>query len=487
MQFRKMAIWCAAVAAVMGFGAEGAKIDNSALIPKIVPDEQVKLEQFSPAAAASPDWVKSLILVEANVTTAAADGKLGGMDRVLDHLAEMGVNGLWITPIQEGLHYGNHGIHTLSPGVTGEASIPERWKRVREFVEEAHRRNIRVFFDVVSWGVTKNAPLYKEKPEWFSGPSIPKWNGWMWDWKNPELCEWFASRLVEMILMTGADGFRCDCAPRFAGYGPYGVARERLLKLGRKIIFISEGGSSRNGVFDFDQVAFWKDNNKNAARWNGNTFLEKNIVDVVRSGDELVARDSDITPGKQRFYVYMLSCHDSKRFIAHGNAVVFGYQALFSPFIPLWYLGEEWNNPRVGTGWSWSNPVRWDLLEKNRDFYELVKRMIRIRRSYPEIFEYFPASLREANICKVTTDRPGLLQPYARYRNGRAVLVVPNNGGEAARFRITLPYREAGIGEGKVAVTDLFTEKRLASGRPEAFETEIPAGMPGVYLVEPER
>lgn len=41
--------------------------------------------------------------------------------------------------------------------------------------------------------------------------------GWDWNWKNPELNEWFASRLVDFILLTGADGFRADCAPFSAG------------------------------------------------------------------------------------------------------------------------------------------------------------------------------------------------------------------------------------------------------------------------------
>ncbi|MBS1370762.1 MAG: hypothetical protein HPZ91_12490 [Lentisphaeria bacterium] len=491
MQLKKIAAWCAACLAAAGFGAEAPKIDNSALIPEIRPDSEVKLEALSPGATASPDWVKSLIIVEANVFTASDDKKFSGMGKTLDHLAEMGVNGLWITPVNEGNHYGNFGIHTLNPGLTGETEMAERWARVREFVDEAHRRNIRVFFDVVSWGVTRRyggAPLYREKPEWFGKP-VEKWHGWLWNWKNPELREWFTSRLVEMILMTGADGFRCDCAPFYAGYDPYGAARERLLAFGRKVIFIAESGSSRKGVFDFDQVAFCKDNNRKAPRKIGDVFLEKNIVDVIRTGDELIARDSELTPGEQRFYTYQLTSHDSEEFVAHGSPVAFGYQALFSPFIPLWYLGEEWNNPRkVSSGWSWSNPVDWELLAKdgNRSFFELVKKMIRIRRTHPEIFEYFPASLRrEANICKVVTDRPGLLQPYARYRNGGAVLIVPNNGDSTAVIRISIPYAEAAIGGGDVTVTDLLADRPLASGRPESFTVELPAGALGVYGVSP--
>lgn len=229
-------------------GAETGRIDNSTLIPEILPDREVKLEALSPGATASPDWVKSMIIVEVNPSTASSNGKITGMGPTLDHLAEMGVNGIWITPLQECRTYGGFGLHTLDPKLTGEKEMPERWARVREFVEEAHRRNIRVFFDVVSWGVTHRnnggAPLHKEKPEWF-GPVIKQWNGWSYNWENAELREWYTSRLVEMILVTGADGFRCDCAPDYAGYSIFGAARKRLLDLGRKVIFISERSSSR--------------------------------------------------------------------------------------------------------------------------------------------------------------------------------------------------------------------------------------------------
>ena len=490
MLVKKIVLGCALLAVAAGFSAE-IPMDNSALIPAIRPDAEVKLETVSPGTTATPDWVKSLIIVEANVQTASTDGTFRGMEKTLDHLAEMGVNGIWITPINDGNHYGNFGIHTLNPNLTGETEISEQWKRVKDFVDAAHRRNIRVFFDVVSWGVTVlygGAPLLREKPEWFTGP-IEQWHGQRWNWKNPELREWFTSRLVEMILVTGADGFRCDCAPFFAGYAPYAEARKRLLDFGRKVVFIAESGSCRRGVFDFDQVAFCRDGDPGAPRTTCTVFLEKNIVDLIRSGDELIARDAEIAPGEQRFYAYQLTSHDSVEFAAHGSPIAFGYQALFSPFIPLWYLGEEWNNPRTVTNhWSWSNPVQWDLLEQkeNRRFFEIVKKMIRIRRSYPDIFEYFPAVLRkEANICKVETDRPELLQSYARYRNGRAVLIVPNNGKNDATIRISLPYEAAGIGAGNLVVTDLMADREFASGRPETLQVTIPPDMLGIYLLEP--
>lgn len=134
----------------------------------------------------------------------------------------------------------------------------------------------------------------------------------------------------------------------------------------------------------------------------------------------------------------------------------------------------------------YGNVIDWAQKEENRDFFELVKKMIRIRRQHPEIFEYFPGSHRDSNICKVATDRPGLLQAYARFRNGRAVLIVPNNTEKAERFRITIPFREA----------ELAARKDVQSHRPAggshrrevrngSFEAEIAAGQLGVFLVAP--
>ena len=66
-------------AAVLSLSLFGTGIDNAPLLPKWVGDSEVKLECLSQDATASPDWVKSLIIVEANVATASTDGTLAGI------------------------------------------------------------------------------------------------------------------------------------------------------------------------------------------------------------------------------------------------------------------------------------------------------------------------------------------------------------------------------------------------------------------------
>ena len=488
--------------------AQEGRIDNRDLLPAYKPDSEVRMEKRADGRLETPDWIKSLILMEVRIDSASSDGTVKGLIPVLDHLAEAGVNGIWLTPpLNGGNGYGNFGIHTVSALLTGEKEPVRQWRVLRKFVDEAHRRNIRVFFDVVTWSVTKHeggSPLLKQKPEWFGDYYAP-YAGWLWKWEDRELNEWFASRLIEWFLMTGVDGFRCDCAPQYSGFEPYRVVKERMRKFGRKVVFIAEWTTSRKNVFDLDQLTFCYKNAKGRrmTHWLGDVYLKENIVDFIRNGNGLRAYDDfDREPGRERYYTYMLSCHDSPRYVVNGSPVAIGYQAIFAPFIPLWYIGEEWNNPphffydyyykrdkhSAPRKWNlYRNTIDWGAKEKNREFFEQVKKMIRIRRSNPDIFEYFPDDHRQSNICKVTTDQNGLLQAYARYRNGRAVLIVPNSSGESRRFRVTIPFRETGLKE-RIAYTvrDLLTEKTVATGKMTGFGVAVAAGALGVFEVVPQ-
>lgn len=463
-------------------------INNADIIPPYRSDDQVKLESSEGETLLSPDWAKTLIIVQLNIQHASKDGKFTGMQQALDHLQELGVNGVWITPVNDGgEHYANFGLHTVNPNLTGQRTYDASWPVVKSFVDEAHRRNIRVFFDVVSWGTHKKAPLYVQKPDWYTGKE--EYGGFCLNWKIPEVREWFTVGLVDMIMKTGADGFRCDCAPGYAGYEPYRNARKRLLDKGRKILMISESASQRRGTFDFDE--HFRDGDDRFALQD--FYIRHPIVEGVKSGSFLGTpfEQETGTSGMHRFYSFLVSCHDHKEYKVKSSPIIIGYQALFAPRIPIWYLGEEWNNPHTKAPyWLWATAINWDKIEENRPFYELVKRMIRIRRQYPNIFENFPENQREANICAVKTDRPELLQAYARYDAGIGILVVPNNGVKSETIEITIPYTEMKMDPDAVyAVTSLLGAKPLVTrgaSQASSFSAMIPANDLGVFLIIPK-
>jgi 1,4-alpha-glucan branching enzyme len=493
-------------------------IDNRDLTPKIVPDDHVLMEETA------PDWVKTLIIGEIRIETVTPEGTFDAAIMALDHYAEMGVNGLWVCPIydrdNEAMQgYGNLGPQTIWPRLTGSRDTAESLLVVKKFVDEAHRRNIRIFLDIVVWGTPKESPLVSQHPEFYTRKDgalefVKDWNGYRFDWSSDALRLWYKSVAVDLIERTGADGFRVDVAPYASGYY-FEEIRKELYSRGRKVVLISEMPNSRRDVFDFGEgdVTGWTEdpdfhddahlkeqerkfdcNNEAAGGRNQDFLFRNNIVDIIRTGRGIGTgkMQQEGTGGTFRFYTNNLLCHDETKPFAQGNRVRFAYATIFAPFIPMWWIGEEWNNPKTTEAAlaMYSNPIDWSKIDSNRAFYEDVKKYIRIRRSYPEIFESFSQSLRNANIVKVHTAEdgaPNAMQAYARLATGKAIVVVPNVKNVHARFEVELDDSALGMGSPRYTIMNLMTgqpiSKTSSSLQHSSFSTEIGYGELGLYLL----
>lgn len=424
-------------------------IDNSSLIPVIKPDNEVGLD-----ANGTPDWATGLIFAQIRVRTATPEGTLEAAVRVLDHYAEMGVNAIWVSPVfdpgTEGNGYSNLGVHTVDPHISGRENYEEGWLKVADFVKEAHKRNIRILLDIISWGAIKDCKFFADHPEWSNGPA--EWEGDAYNWSNEEFKEWYIQNAVNIVMTTDCDGLRYDVEPRYAGYDVCKEIRDRLHKLGKKPFMMSEAPSERRNTYDCEQIGI-----------TGSTlgyfpekpiwyFLERfNIVDSIKLGVNIGIDTWKYNPNygcTDRFYVNTVTCHDHRFPVVIGNRLAIGYQAIYAPFIPQWYIGEEWNNPHniiPGNGGPvlYFNEINWSALEepKNKEFFEDVKKMIRVRRENPEIFEYYPEHFKDTNICKVEAEGT-MVQAYARYSSDTALIIVPNFTDNSCDITVTVPFEE---------------------------------------------
>lgn len=456
-------------------------IDNSALIPSYRPDDQVQMEGWH------PDWIGGLIMAQMRVESATDEGTFAAAVKVLDHYREMGVNAMWLTPIQDkgtsGNGYSNMGPHTVNPALTGCDSYEESWKVVKWFVDEAHKRDIRIYLDLIVWGTVKESPLVTAHPDWYAG-FLEVWGGYKFNWYSDEFKTWFFDRAEKIVLDTGIDGFRVDLEPFVTGHKLFAALRRRLLEKGRKISIMAECTSERDEAYDFDEQI----TNEDPERWHMHTMFTKrhNIVDAVKNGwghGTIYAQEND-RGGRARFYCLCLSCHDNPRPCIEQDRLIAGYGAVFGPYIPLWFIGDDWGNLlKPGCG-MFNNYIDWSRLDlpENRAFYEDFKRMLRIRRQYPEIFTFFPEDHRNANIEKVTSDCP--LQAYARYAGQRAVIVLPNDG--TAPLAATAAVDPAAIGlkaDKACRYTLLFPDTELTADG-DTLHVTIPARSLAVVLAE---
>lgn len=475
-------------------------IDNSSLIPAIVSDDKVQLDENG-----TPDWASSLIFGTANLDNATPEGTLEAAVKVLDHYAEMGINGLWILPVYDPgtaeypNGYVNLGTHTINPKLTGTTDYKEGWKKMAWFVEEAHKRNIRVILDIITWGASPESKLIEENPNFFTSEIAPE--GRYYNWDNDEFVEWYIQTAVDIVLTTGCDGLRYDTEPSYAGYGVALEIRERLWKAGRKPFMMSERENERGQAYDIgqcgmtegvsydtyrsvDPVYFWLDN--------------YNIVDSIKNGEHYGTQASqDLGDGgTYHYYTFCVTNHDYNHTQVNGNRASVGYQAVFTPFIPVILLGEEFNNPHHNdnplNGALYFNRIDWDCLNdpENRALYEDIKAMIRIRRTYTDIFEYYPEQFKDSNICKVNVKGCEVSQPYARYSGDTAMLVIPNYNlhDKDAKMTVYVPFAGTGLDYYRsYTVTDVETGEVIVKGSASQvakFTVSVPHSDQRVFMVK---
>ncbi len=468
-------------------------IDNSALLPRYEADSPSSAD-----AGGTPDWVSSLIIAEVNVESF---GTFNDMIPLLSHCAETGINALWITPIADkgtnGNGYTNLGVNTVDPYLAGaltpdeewrETDYSEGWEAFRRFVSQAHGSNIRIFLDIVSWGTLEESRLYKEHPDWYRGDSV--WGGKAFDWSNTELQSWFVNTLAGIAALSGADGFRYDLEPDEAGYQVNARVKSRALELGRRLVCFSENPNERRRAYDFSQSDVIGRRYVSTQYFEG-AFEDSDITDCVKSGSCIgsMKKQDGFESGNYKYYSHALSCHDSYEYGAAGDKIIMGYQAIFAPFIPIWMIGEEFNNGKDGSSVNilYKNSIKlWQLEDrKKRDFFESVKKMISIRRGYPELFEYFPDNHRNCNICRVDIEGQEL-SGYARYTGNYGALIIPNTGTDALKS-VKLPFEGMGLcGYDSYTLTDLNTGARIASGSERqlcSLRIAVPAGDIGVFML----
>ena len=484
-------------------GCAGAEdfLDNSSLLSYTPPTADSLKKSSTSGKLFSADWLDTAVIVELKVDTATWGGTFADSYDLVDFYASVGVNCFWLAPIYargNGNGYGNLGPDTIEPKLTGKEDYDEGFAVLRDFIAYAHSKGIYVLLDVIAWGVDNGSPLVTEHPKWFSGEA---WGGAAFNWANKEFVEWYTGVCVDNILKTDADGFRCDCEPNYSGYRVFGDVRDRLAAQGKYIVVMSEDGSDRSGTYDLEQDGVLDYTKMDRAGYfftNRVNFFADGLLDIVESSKTGVGLGSSALQknagqrGTAKYYTNCITNHDFQYRIVKGDRLNIGYAAILAPYIPLWYMGDEFNaaNRDATLYFETVNFAETNAPSK-RLFLEDVKAMLRLRREMDDLFAYWPQNHRDTNICAVPCEGFGSLTAYARFAGDRAVLVVPNqnkNPSLSCAGSVTVPLEECGLAGGSLyRVTDLSTGLVIAEGSAAeiaSFAAAIPPRAMGLYLVE---
>ncbi len=485
------------------------KINNASLLTYKGGDGTTLSPSDAEGRLKTPDWLDTAIMVELRVDIADIGGSFPESYDLVDFYAETGVNVLWLSPVYDrgdpdygyvGNGYGNWGVNTIEPSLTGTSrdNYDEGWAVLKQFVDYAHSKGIYVLLDIITWG-TNGCPLADDHPELFDG--LAAWGGPAYAWKRPEFVDWFVDVAVDNLEKTGADGYRCDCEPFTAGYAVFEKIRTEANARGLYPVLMSEEGGRRDASFDCEQDGVLK----YAAMSRGQLYQDPtnffvdghlNMITTIKRGIGLGGPEQQKdrkTMGTYRYYTNCITNHDYQARNVNGNRLKIGYAAIYAPFIPVWFMGDEMGQTLDGKGVLYFQPVTYGVIGEDASrtyFYEDVKQMIAIRRTYPELFGEWPLNHRDSNICEVEVEGLSKLPNYARYTEDKAVLVVANNEeGNDGLCRVKIPFAmfgETDAGQ-NYRVTDLLTGRVITVGFAETvdnFNAIVPYEYCGVFLVE---
>lgn len=477
------------------------KLDNSHFLTYEGGDKTTLAPSDENGKLMTPTWLDTAVMVELRMDTASIGGSLEESYDLIDFYAEAGVNVLWLAPVYErgagGNGYGNIGLHRIEPRLTGTSDQTEGWNELKKFVDHAHSKGVYILLDIISWGTMYASPLLEEHPDWYKGEA---WGNAAFNWRNEEFKEWFIANAVANIERTGADGYRCDCEPFTAGYSVYTEIRQRLNEKGIYPLIMSEEGGYRQAAFDCEQdgVLKYADMTRGQLYQNPVSFFVDgylNVVDTTKTGQGLGGPtfvNDRRRMGTFRYYTNCVTNHDYQERLVNGNRLKIGYAAIYAPYIPLWYMGDEFGVTMPHRAVLYDVSVDYGVVGVKDDqtlFFEDVKQMIAIRRAYPEIFAQWPLNHRQANIEEVTVEGLSRLQNYVRFAGNQAIMVVANNEEDSMGLcRVTIPF-DTCFAETyhNYKVTDLLTGQVIAVGRAETvngFSAIVPYEHCGVFLVE---
>jgi Alpha amylase, catalytic domain len=543
------------------------------------------LDKVQPGA---PAWMKDLIIYEIATKgftspNGPESGTFNSLRAKLAYLEDLGINGIWLTgySLCDPSHFYN--IWTQYAVIEPDKFDPtlgtaEEFKAV---IDEAHRRGIKVFLDVITHGLMKDSPVIRQHPSWFRGGS---WGMTDFDWTggHTDLDDWWVRIYTDYVTTYGVDGYRLDVDI----YRPdlWERIRQNAAAAGHPIVIWEEVNAVIPGVTDFTQrdnllstkvgdvlgndlpgfydrkfgrtgyyevqiqyrdLSILKGSTKGdgqlgvrladlSADTVGRRFGETspapdglpdvkitldrvarkpiaNIVVTNDIGDEwqlwparrigmLVSVDAPDTFGplivgpEVEIHVatlgwgssILLSCHDNgwdgfpldkNPYVAQGSRSLFGYSFMFSPMIPIFFSGEEFDatfhplpklSPHLygdkdaGKGrWMYGAMLDWNELQEpeHRDMLIDVKKMMAIRREHSEVLAMWRGG-KEPNLKSIP--HIGDIKvpvPYVRWDEHTAIVIAGNrNRDRDANLRLRIALAGTGLdGHTSYLVTDLWS------------------------------
>lgn len=425
-------------------------------------------------------WIENAVVYGAVVRKFGDPAFAGIVDR-LDYLKDLGVDALWLSPINRS-PAGDYGYAVVDYfDVNPDFGTKDDFKQL---VELAHARGIRVLMDFVPNHTSDQHPYFQDAlargeqspyytfydrdesgqpTHYFDWTNLPNLN-----YANPEVERFMLEAFSYWVREFDVDGFRVDACwgvqQRKPDFWPRW--RRELKRIKPDLLLLAEASARDPYWFDngFDAAYDWTAALGKWAwelAWPSKTLLTYNLGVALTNNRVGFHPDALI-------FRFLNNNDTGTRFITtYGEDMTRVATALLLtlPGIPCVYTGDEigaWFRPYYDT-----LPLVWkeDKYPGLRDYH---KQLIALRKATPSLHS------RQWQQLDLTPARQ--VYGYLRYvaPADQPILVLLNFSDKAAEAEVTLPDAFAALGRQKT-LRDLLSGEQVATGGAAPLKLSLPA------------
>ncbi len=336
-----------------------------------------------------PQWCYNAVVYELNIRQFTKQGTIKAATRQLLRLKKLGITIIWLMPIFPigterrkgalGSYYSVKNYTEVNPEMGNKETLDE-------FIELAHKLNIKVILDWVANHTSRDAVWTKHNPLWY------EWDNEKNELKTPQ--DWtdtaklnFESQDMQLEMIKNMqywvtehniDGFRCDMAMLV----PIGFWEMATEKLGKQNIFMLAEAEGSQFHTAFDVTYAWEIHNtiNQIAQGNENCY---------KLGEQLELEKN--TYPKTALRLMFTDNHDEnswknspiKRYGTMGARCLAALSFIL-PGIPLIYNGQEVGMER-GLEFFEKDSIDWENTPHSQNFTQLYTQLCQLKTSHPAL------------------------------------------------------------------------------------------------------
>ncbi len=368
-----------------------------------------------------PEWIMQGNIYEVNIRQYTVEGTIKAFAKHLDRLKKMGVQTLWLMPINPISELDRKGSLGSYYAVSDYTAINPEFGTITDFkalVQSAHQKGMKLIIDWVPNHTGADHRWLKEQPAFFvkdSSGNAAMAVDWadtrQLNYKNPVMQDSMIAAMKYWVANTDVDGFRCDVAWNIpASFWQKCIPQLKKMK---SIFMLAEGDSAYLGQAGFDAVYPW--------------HMFKMLENIAKGTspafgiDSILKENASLYPA-HTLQMYFTSNHDENSW-NHADYGTFPGN-VHAPFavltqtlpnsIPLIYGGQEEPVLRALKFFD-KDPMQFDKLQRAR-FY---KTLLSLRKTNS-------ALSADASFKKLQLGDEHAVYAFIRQKANKKLLVILN-------------------------------------------------------------